>query len=271
MIINERLIYLQMQKTGCSHIERVLASHVDARPHGPKHGRLHVDPGKRVVLGSVRNPWAWYVSLWAYGCGPAGNFRASLTRPAERGWRRGSQYLRLAPRRVLRGLRPEAPQLRREPDMWRRLYGDTGDVHRFRAWLRAVLIPPGRDQLPEGYPDSGLSRFAGFMTYRFVRLNSRVADWDRRHRRIRDLPALRDFWDESRAIGSCVRTEQLERDLAAALTKAGYDIDPDGITAKARANASSHRPWEDYYDQETASLVASRDAFIIETFGYDPP
>lgn len=271
MIVNHRLIYIQMQKTGCTSIEKILENLVDAKPQGPKHGRLTFDPGDRLVFGSVRNPWSWYVSLWAYGCKPAGNLRLRMTRPLPRGWSKSRMLLTEVPRRVLSGKRPLPPDLRRDPELWSGFYSDVEDVQLFRRWVRAVLEAPTKDHLPENYPDSGLARFAGLMTYRFVWANSQWRQWDMHHRRIRSLPELRDFWNEHRAIQACVRTENLESELHTTLRKAGYEIDLSAVTTGKPFNASRHRDWREYYDNQTAALVAERDAFIVHTFSYGRP
>lgn len=271
MIVNHRLIYMQMPKTACSHISAMLQAHANARPHGPKHGRLTFDPGEKLVFGSVRNPWSWYVSLWAYGCRPAGDLQRRLTRPLPRRWSRSRRLLTQAPRRALQRLHPVPADLRRDPKLWAELYGDVEDVHLFRRWLRAVLEPPTRHQLPEDYSDSGLARCAGLMTYRFVRLNSHWQEWDKRHARIRTLPELRNFWQDHSAIQHCIRQEYLESDLAEVMNNAGYSVGPKALSTGKRTNSSHHRDWRDYYDIDTAAIVADRDALIMESYGYESP
>ena len=82
---------------------------------------------------------------------------------------------------------------------------------------------------------------------------------------------MRNFCNEHRAIQACVRTENLERELHATLRKAGYAIDLSAVTTGQPFNASRHRDWREYYDDQTAALVAERDAFIVETFDYERP
>ena len=67
MFVSDKLVYLQMQKTASTHIAKTLAAVVGGEQH-LQHKRLAIDPAGRLVVASIRNPWSWYVSLWAYGC-----------------------------------------------------------------------------------------------------------------------------------------------------------------------------------------------------------
>ena len=74
-----------------------------------------------------------------------------------------------------------------------------------------------------------------------------------------------------------LRAESLSDDLVALADRhgaaVGFSPDAARIIGKAehnRRNASSRTlsGYRDYYDEETASLVAARDHFFSETFGY---
>jgi hypothetical protein len=74
MIVNEKLIYLMMQKTGCSHIAKLILQTVGGERIGTHNKLTDYNTGK-YIIGSIRNPWDWYVSLWAYGCRGKGRVR----------------------------------------------------------------------------------------------------------------------------------------------------------------------------------------------------
>jgi hypothetical protein len=62
MFVADGLVYLELQKTGGSHICRLLEQYANGRPEG-KHNRLTAEYSTHYVIGSIRNPWDWYVSL----------------------------------------------------------------------------------------------------------------------------------------------------------------------------------------------------------------
>jgi hypothetical protein len=240
VFINPRLVYLQLHKTACTHVATLLAALVGGHQVG-KHDRLDRDPGARRIVGSVRNPWDWYVSLWAFGCSG-----------------RGEVYERLV----------SGPAGER----WLDSYRDRGDPRRFRNWLLMLADPDrSRKVLPE-YGGSTISRDVGLLTYRYLWLYSRKISG------LLHLSAsdLREFDVSQNLLTDVIRSESLERDLLTALTNAGYTLDL-SIRARVAArnrnktNASSHREAGFYYDEETYELVASRDDLVISKYGYEPP
>lgn len=76
MFRHDRFVYLQMQKTGGTRIAEILSEVVGGEQVNPKHTSI-ANPD-RPVIGSIRSPWAWYVSLWAFGCQGEGGYRTSL-------------------------------------------------------------------------------------------------------------------------------------------------------------------------------------------------
>ena len=76
MFESDRVIFLQLHKTGTTTIVDELQRCTPGRLHKNrqqgKHMALNVPQNGRLVLGSIRNPYDWYLSLWAYGCAGKG-------------------------------------------------------------------------------------------------------------------------------------------------------------------------------------------------------
>ena len=272
MFINDRLIYLQMQKTGCTHIARLLAETVGGEQHG-KHNKLTFDPGDRVIVGSVRNPWDWYVSLWAFGCSGRGSVFDKTTRPAKSAKTLARSVASALPHpgRTMRSVRAWRETRERDYERWRRLYGDPNDVRLFRQWIKHLLSDAGKADLIEGYPQSSLCSFAGFMTYRFVSMYADFKKWNECGQLIRTEDVLHAFWAQSAILDRIIFMESLEDDLARILKDLGCDGASLVAVPQDRTNTSAHRSYVDYYDSETARLVRNQEKFIIETYGYRGP
>jgi hypothetical protein len=266
MFISKKLVYLQMQKTGSTHVTKVLQQFVGGR-RGLRHGQM-TDPEKyrkRFIFSSVRNPWDWYVSLYAFGCAGSGGFRKYLVQmpmsEIRHAWAEHDRDLtRAVLRRTignpLRGLK------------FRRLYKDAHNTENFRIWLKLVLGEEGQHILKEGYGTSEIRKSVGFMTYRFLALTTDYNAWMAEGRSAATLDQVRAFADKHNIAKRVLRMETLNEELLDVMTSAGTQISMEQIEEIGKTNASEHRKYTDYYDDETYRLVAERDRFIVDRFGY---
>jgi hypothetical protein len=243
MYVADRLVFLQLQKTGSTHIAKLLAQLVPGRQRA-KHSRpaARLMESGRAFVGSVRNPWDWYVSLWAFGCG-----------------REGGLYQLLADGSTARHA------------AWQRVYADSGDPLLFRQWL--AMIAETR-LLGERYGASPIHSFAGFFTYRYLRLFARDAG-PLFSGALADAAALAEFDRRQNLVKHFIRNEHLAEDLIRILGACGYPLDEkqlELINAPVRTNASFRsRDHVRYYDAHTAQLVLDRERFIADKHGYAPP
>ena len=75
MLITDKLVYLELHKTGCTFTRLVLAElFSDSCRIVGKHNLVETIPQDvlgdfetKTKIGNIRNPWDWYVSLWAFG------------------------------------------------------------------------------------------------------------------------------------------------------------------------------------------------------------
>ena len=267
MFISDRLVFVELHKTGCTHIGVLLQQLFPQGRTVGKHNPATADlfDGRRVFLGSVRNPWDWYLSLWAYGCDGSGSVYESLTRRGVGvrglGWREGS--LRAAGRWL--------GQWARGTGRWRRVYRDVEDAGAFRDWLWMMHDARHADLLREAYGQSSVSRVAGLMTHRFVKLYCRECELLDRAPAL-DAAGLRHWAHRHGYIDAWVRTERLEADLIEALEVLGLGLDERGrgvVLGGGRTNGSSRkRPASAYYDDATVALVGERERLIVSGFGY---
>ncbi len=266
VFVSDEIVYLQMPKTGSTHATIVLHQYCNDGRDEEKHSRLKDKRpyASRLIVSSVRNPWDWYVSLWAFGCTGHGGFwhyfnnlPGSELREAVKHKDLGSM-LRF-PLRTLRG----------RPD-WRRLYSDSNNAAHFREWLMLMLGPEGLHLGHEGYASSPVKAAAGFMTFSFLALTTDYSEWMRRGRKCRSDEEMAAFADEHTIVDRVLRAETLNEDLLGLMETAGIEVPPGEAAEWGKHNVSARRDYADYYDEETRRLVESRDRFIIDRFGYEP-
>lgn len=270
MFVNDQLVYIQLQKTGCTHIARVMHA-VSPGTFHVKHSPMRIDPGERLIVGSVRNPWDWYVSLWAFGCLGEGSISANLTFsfPAIAG--RLARQAMLHPKSWGDTARKIGYHWGKDAGAWRSYYENADDPELFRAWLRALLADPGKRLLMEEYPVLPLRAFAGLMTFRFLQLHVAYDRWMAAARTLRSEADVIGLYRDHGVVEQFIRTERLDQDLAAVLDRAGIAYRQDDVFRAEKTNTSKHRSSAYYYDNETVDLVRRNEALIVQTFGYEAP
>lgn len=253
MIEFKHFIYLDVYRTGSTHIIKLLrrislSEEIRIWRHYPitTAGYL-VRPGRRVVFTSVRNPWDWYVSLWSHGVD-------------------GHSAIR----RFMLGTLPE-----KEVASY---YDREKPAQSFGRWLAAIHDPAFVDaNLEEGYPQSRLSSVIGLYSYRFQRVTTRFPWFFLRRNQIRQPEALREFHRKRKVYSVVLKTENLTEDLASFVETHGarcnFKEDAADILRKfshRNRNASTRLlpHYRDYYTDESAKMVAERDRFFLDEFGY---
>lgn len=175
MLICDKLVFIELQKTGSTHIKQLLRELVggvnDGKHNTPDERMLHC--GKPFV-GSVRNPWLWYLSLWSYGCQGKGELFQRLTN--EQRWKRLRDKATARQTREAPASADDAADVRRLPAHWdaeraKYWYADPDNPEAFREWMQAVLGRRTlRHMLMAGYGKSPIGKAGGLMTYRYFTL-----------------------------------------------------------------------------------------------------
>lgn len=267
MFVSDRFVFLELQKTGTTHIRGLLKEIVGGSLVG-KHNQVTPEllDGSRVVLGSIRNPWDWYVSLWAFGCGRLGDLYAVATRRRKlrgHGWRSDP----------VAALGHLAEEFRRDPEEWRRVYADPDDPDAFRRWLFLVL-----DRLPYQAYDYGaasIGRHVGLMSYRYLHLYCTPAGGGEALATLHGYDAIAAFERTHNLVDHFIRNETLEDTFIEALEQSGWhltDAQLQRIRGRQRLNTSSRRRDTTYfYDAGAAALVQERERLLVDRFGYAGP
>jgi len=276
MFVADGLVYLELQKTGGTHICRLLEKYAKGR-QGWKHHRLSVNAASDYVIGSIRNPWDWYVSLWAYGVSGQGAVRYRTVTGTDFDY-----YYRMLPKAMGKNwLTPGefftslSHDLIKPVRQWRETYQNPSDPVLFRAWLKMLLDRKRRFDIGEGYGFSPLSAHSGLLTYRYFRLYTTGNNVYRDHR-LKHAECLADYDREYNITRGMIRTESLEDDFIRVLAEAGCSLTEQQVKVirnreVGKTNVSERRPARYYYDDETMALVARRERYLIEKYGYHPP
>jgi len=267
MFVSDRLIYVQLQKTGSTHITALLSHLMEGEVPGIHRPATPAQlAGDYFFLSSIRNPWDWYVSQWAFGVRGEGSLYRRLTR------RRVGRAIRASLRHPIADGHLWREEVGRDISEWKRLYARADDVEGFREWLTRILDPRNSYFVSREYHQSGVADICGFMTWRYLQLCCRSPG--SLHRKVKDSEGLVKFERDNCYIDAFVRMESLEEDFCNAIAELRplTEEERNWIRNHPHENTSDRPlPLTDYYDPKATTLVATRDRLLIERFGYQPP
>lgn len=277
MFVSSKIVFTELHKTGGTHIGNWLNRLIGGEQIG-KHNRVPASLQNRFIIGSIRNPWDWYVSLWAYGCSGQGSVRHQSTRRIDLRYcydelphEMGKHYLTT---------REWATQLaadwKKPVSAWRATYCDPDDPIAFRTWLKMLLDENRKFDIGEGFGFSPISRSFGLLTYRYMKLFTNLGKVLYSDEQLSTLSGLTRNWKQYAFVDHIIRNEQLENDLLDGLRRAGVtpSREQENLLISARnnkINKSERRETSHYYDKETIELVSRRETLIIERHSYSAP
>lgn len=235
MFIADKLIYIHLQKTGGTRIREVLAQFTDGHSEGRSHGYLDKRPTDKVVVGSIRNPLDWYVSLWAFGCAGKGGVLSWL----------------------------------KDDEEWQAVYSDSSDPVLFQQWLKMVYSLKYVNQMGNGYDKFCLNEQVGLMTWRFAYLYTENISTDSSPDFI-NYDQFRAYLNNYDMTSAFIEAENMAFTMWNALRVAGYDIKYVNLVSpcEQKTNQSKHRAIMEYHTPETIELIKDKERYIFERFGY---
>lgn len=286
MLISDKLIYLELPKTACSHIRDLLQLLIGGEIIG-KHNRppsYLLQKNDKFIVGSIRNPWDWYVSLWAFGCDGKGSLYSRLTskKIKKQGLISFNELNTINTFSLSILTRIILENYCKNINLYKEIYSDSKNPKKFRQWLKLILELNSNKKflLGDGYPFSSISTFAGLYTYYYIRIFAKKFS-NIYTKKIKNTEELRKFDQDNNILHNVIRIEALESDLVEILNKTGHNVDwsdletistfkPNWHSNKnSKTNSSSrNKNYQYYYDLESIELVSRREKFIIQKYGY---
>lgn len=233
MILGDSYCFLHLQKCAGTNISATLTEHFGGvRQRGKQHHPVLDRDPNCLYFGSIRNPYSYYVSVWAFRIGRI-NSDARLHRWA-------------------RTMMPDRMDLMTNPL----------SVESFREWLK-ILLRKDRRQLRGGIIDYLRDDHdIGWFTYRyFTILQNKQFEF------LSD-PHGDDLLDDIVRVEHL--NEDLSRVLRRIGFDDPAPLVAESRERQPR-NRSRHLPYEQYYDDELIALVAEKDGYLLEKYDYSFP
>jgi len=267
MYLSKNFCYLELHRTGSTQISNLLKKYVlDGKQIG-FHNRADKKTynSKIFFLGSIRNPWDWYVSLWGKGCDKVGEPYKRLTSK--------KVYFNRLGLKTKPWLSPYIffQQFKKPLKKWKEVYSDTKNPNHFRSWLKLFLNQRIYDD-GTGFGLSSIHKFSGHLTFRYLILYSKKTG-QLFTNSISNIADLKRFDEDQNVLNYTIKNENLENDFFEFLDKINIKINSNEkklINSLERSNKSSRiRNFLEYYDQECIDIVYKREKLIIDKYNYD--
>lgn len=245
MLIGDNFIYFELQKTASSQIRKVFSktNSLNYSIFGIHNSYYEVpatvlgDFNNKIKVGSIRNPWAWYVSLWAWGCKKQGIYKNLAQTPRNLD---GLRYFLTHP--IL---------YYRQRKEWKRLYSDPSNKYNFRRWLHKLLVDKNY-AVGDGYTFNPINNVCGYLTYHYLKLHT--DDFKSKSNQLKSLHTIKKFDLDANFLNAIIKTEHFDVDISRVLLTLGSskkEIQEVLSQVKAKGNPSKHEEYKYYYDKKT--------------------
>lgn len=267
MIFGDKYVFLELAKTGSTYARYVLGNLKKSsnKTVGKKHNvysslsKDEKDEFKgKVKVASIRNPFDWYVSLYAFACEHRGGlYTWTQIRPDVLSINNVSELFKVLINHI------------RNKRKWREVFSDVNSKENFENFLNLLFF---EDPLGAGfrYELGGGSKLMGFYSYDYFRMCT--YNFDENSSEIKKYEDLQGFHKENYILDIMLRNESLKDDLIKHANElcSGHEEMQAAIDSKAKRSntATKRRGYSYYYNDRTIKLVMERDQFIFETYGY---
>jgi hypothetical protein len=273
MLTSDKLILVELHKAGSARLKKLLGELVSGESSGKQTSYAdELAASGKPVVGYLCNPLTWYLDLWKQGCAGKGDVRKRLTSDIR--W--GQLNARLKNREPKEGVKGDGKQLpegwgpERAKDYW---YADVENVEAFREWLKAVVAERGMRKLVDhGFGSSPMCRVAGLMSYHFFNLFVRGAE--NMDKAVNTMEALKDLYAKQGITEHFIRAESVSADVHKVLAEVGVKLDAEQhalVDALKERSGAADAAILRFYDVPSLRLVARRESFLNDLFGYGPP
>lgn len=253
MIEFDKLIYLDVYKTGSTHVFDVLKKVTGKKPvKVSRHSSItEVHPlrwkGGKFVFATIRNPWDWYVSLWSFGTNEDKSFYQAVVEAAG-------------------------------PDLAPRLYDHANPSVSFPLWLKSIHDPAFIARMKgKTLATSRMTEVAGVYTYRFMRITTPFPSMFVRKWNLGSIDKAIAYQQRWAMYDEIYKSEMLDETLQKFVGERGAQLGfKENALKIVKRNEAEHKntsvrklaTYRDYYTDELIELVAKRDRLIVDMFDY---
>ena len=267
MYLTKKICYLEMMRSGSTHIHKLFKEFIPEGKQIGHHGPAskEIMESDRIFIGSIRNPWSWYLSVWSFGCENGGHLHHRLT------------FKKIYFDQLGFKIKPYMflyvffQQFFKPLQKWRLLFSDSDNKENFREFLSLLLNNERIYDVGDGYAFSPLSKFSGLMTYYYLLLHT-----NHKNRiffeQVNTYEKMKLFDRKYNILNYVIKNENLENDffnfLSTINIKVKDEVKSKIINSDKSSKSQKINDLNYYYDTKSIELVMNKEKFIIEKYNY---
>lgn len=268
MIFLEKCVFLELPKTGSTYARYILINLPDSKYKtiGKKHNvynslsnELKREFDNKRIVSSIRNPFDWYVSLYAFACEHRGGlYTKTQKRPDLLSVSNPFEFFKVCINHM------------RNRKKWQSVFTDVNNKENFKKFLYLLLI---EDSLGVGnrYELDGFNKKIGYYSYDFLRMTTK--NFDSLKDKNLGYSDILDHYQKNNIVDITLRNESLRKDLIKFSTDlcSGPKEMESSINSKPKKSrtATKRKPYKYYYTEELIELIREKEKIILESFNYD--
>ena len=211
-------------------------------------------------IGLIRNPYAWYISLWNWSC------KNKKTSPL---------YSDLVSRRLKfkrlifnsRTLKYIIDQISKDTKNLEKLFLNPKSKKNFNKFVNIMLNLKFRNLVSSDYSFIPYKNF-GYMTFVFFSHHVLKKDYEVLFESNKKLEDVINFIDSKIYTNFYFKTEKLNKDLKGFLNKNKLKIKNYKIINKNKSTKISNKSLLNFYSKRNLDLIEKKEAFIFRKFNY---
>jgi len=269
MFISDKICFVEFGKTGCSFIREIFSKKIKdgvlTKIHDPITDELILSD--KIKVGSIRNPYDWYISLWSFGClmQKRDPLFSNLTRR------------KLNPKRIINIKRNYKEkiyflfdQFKKNINFNKELYSDPYNTENFKNWIKLLFNSKKKNYIGENYSISNTNKFIGYMTFHYlIRFTNKNFHHKLFDKSLISYDDIKKFYVKNNYIDYFIVFEKLNESLVNLFNLIDLNVSESDLNEEKPINKSKRLPSiDEYFNAETKDLVKKYDALIFEMHNY---
>lgn len=269
MFISNKICFVEFGKTGCSFIREIFSKKIKDGVLTKIHDSItdELMLSDKIKVGSIRNPYDWYISLWSFGClmQKRDPLFSNLTKR------------KLNPKRIIniKGNYKEKvhflfDQFRKDINFNKELYSNPYNTDNFKNWIKLLFDNKKKNYIGEHYSISNTNKFIGYMTFHYlIRFTNKNFHHELFDKSLISYDDIKKFYLKNNYIDNFIVFEKLNESLVNLFNLIDLNVSEEDLNKEKPVNKSKRLPnIDEYFDEETKGFVKKYDALIFEMHNY---